>query len=85
MDSSLNNENASRIQEKVVTGHLKTKIHPWHPLGVTEETCLQYFISRTAAEYCTLHKIFSNLQQTNPDFVPRTFFDFGSGIGSGYW
>lgn len=85
LDSTMDEERASKIQENVVTRHLKDVIHPWHPLGVTEETCLHYLVSRTPSEYCVLHKIFSEIRQSNPEFVPLTLFDFGSGVGSGYW
>ncbi|XP_034255031.1 methyltransferase-like protein 17, mitochondrial isoform X2 [Thrips palmi] len=85
MDLDLNEEAASKVQEKVTIRRLQDVIHPWHPLGVSEETCLHYFVSRTAAEYCVLHKIFHQIQLSNPEFTPSTLFDFGSGVGSGYW
>lgn len=85
LDSNIDDKLASEIEEKIVTKQLQDIIHPWHPLNVTPETCLQYFISRTPAEYCVLHKILSEIQQTDPEFVPLTLFDFGSGIASGYW
>lgn len=85
MVRDIDEERYSKIQENVVTRTLEKKIHPWHPMGVSEETCLQYLVSRTPAEYCVLHKIFSEIQQIDPEFTPRTLFDFGSGVGSGYW
>lgn len=87
--SELNHEVApgtyDDLEEKVVTRRLKDLIHPWHPMSVTKETCLQYLISRTPAEYCILHKIFSEIRLKDPTFDPTTLFDFGSGVASGYW
>lgn len=78
-------EKRNIIEEKVVTRRLKDIIHPWHPLGVTYETCLQYLFARTPPEYCILHKIFTEIRHADPDFIPSTLFDFGSGVASGYW
>ncbi|KAK3921287.1 Methyltransferase-like protein 17, mitochondrial [Frankliniella fusca] len=81
----LDHETYEKVEEKVVTRRLKDIIHPWHPLGVSAETCLQYLLSRTPAEYCILHKVLSEIHMKDPTFHPNTLFDFGSGVASGYW
>lgn len=78
-------EHISKVKEKLVVRKLQDKIHPWHPLSDSKETCLQYLLFRTPAEFCILHKIFSELQNIDPDFCPSTMFDFGAGVASGYW
>lgn len=40
---------------------------------------------RAAKEYAVVLKIFSEIAKRDPEFKPRSFFDFGSGIGTGTW
>lgn len=42
-------------------------------------------MGRSAPEYSTLVRIFREIAQRHPDFQPHSFFDFGSGIGTGTW
>lgn len=32
-----------------------------------------------------IHRIFGEIMKRNPEFKPRSFFDFGAGVGSGTW
>lgn len=40
---------------------------------------------RAAKEYAAVKQVFNEIVKRDPDFKPRSFFDFGSGIGTGVW
>lgn len=46
---------------------------------------LSYAIGRSAKEYSTILRVFTEIAKRNPDFKPRSFFDFGAGVGTGTW
>lgn len=46
---------------------------------------LSYAFGRSALEYSTVLRVFNEIAQRNPDFKPRSFFDFGAGVGTGTW
>ncbi|XP_044730622.1 methyltransferase-like protein 17, mitochondrial [Chrysoperla carnea] len=64
---------------------LKTQLPQWSSINYTTYTALQYLVSRAAPEYAVLVRIFQELDERYPNFNPRTFFDFGSGVGTGTW
>lgn len=47
-----------------------------------QHVCHQYLLSRIAPEYNVIQMIFNEIQQRDPNFAPRSLFDFGSGIGT---
>ena len=40
---------------------------------------------RSPAEYAVLETILNEIKRKDPEFSPSTLFDFGSGVGTGYW
>lgn len=36
-------------------------------------------------EYACIFKIFNEIKLRDPEFKPQSFFDFGSGVGTGTW
>lgn len=46
---------------------------------------LQYLIGRSAQEYAVISRIFREIQARDPGFKPSSYFDFGSGVGTGLW
>lgn len=50
-----------------------------------ERTALAYLLSRAPADYAVLMKIFGEIVQRDPEFTPRSLFDFGSGVGTVTW
>uniref|UniRef100_A0A182QA49 DUF4773 domain-containing protein n=1 Tax=Anopheles farauti TaxID=69004 RepID=A0A182QA49_9DIPT len=50
-----------------------------------EYSCLKQLVGRSDAEYAVLKRIFTEINQRDPDLRPRSFLDFGAGIGTGTW
>lgn len=57
----------------------------WKPLLYDDYRALTYAIGRSAMEYSTVQRVFNEIAQRHPDFKPRSFFDFGAGVGTGTW
>lgn len=73
-----------KLQNKVNNILLKT-IYNWKPIKYDTHNSLVYLFARFAAEYSVLTKIFSEIASRDPQFQPRSLFDFGSGVGSVSW
>lgn len=57
----------------------------WKPIEYTETTAWAYLYGRAAKEYAIILKIFSEIAKRDPEYKPRSFFDFGAGVGTGTW
>lgn len=64
---------------------LKKRIYNWVPIDYDAYKSLLYLIGRSAANYAVLTKIFSEINMRDPNFKPRSLFDFGSGVGTVTW
>lgn len=42
-------------------------------------------MGRAPPEYAVITKIFKEISQRDQNFKPRSYFDFGSGVGTGLW
>ena len=60
-------------------------IHKWAPIEFDETGAITYLVTRSAGEFATLKRIFNEIKNKNPQFQPRTLFDFGSGLTTGLW
>lgn len=61
------------------------RLYSWRPIEYDAYKSLQYLFGRSAQEYSTILRIFTELASRNPTFKPKSYFDFGSGIGTGCW
>lgn len=61
------------------------RLYSWRPIEYDAYKSLQYMFGRSAQEYSTILRIFTELASRNRDFKPKSYFDFGSGIGTGCW
>ncbi|XP_041968664.1 methyltransferase-like protein 17, mitochondrial [Aricia agestis] len=64
---------------------LKKNVYRWGNIMYDQPTSLQYLMVRAAPEYAVLLRILDEIKRRLPDYKPRSFFDFGSGIGTGTW
>lgn len=64
---------------------LKQKVYMWQPMNYDEHKSLVYLIGRSTAEYAVVMRIFQEIVKRDPNFIPRSYFDFGSGVGTGVW
>lgn len=63
---------------------LKQRVYHWNRLDFTDYLCLVYLVTRSAAEYAAVSKVFAEIS-ARTSFQPKTVFDFGSGVGSVVW
>ncbi|CAK1550202.1 unnamed protein product [Leptosia nina] len=71
--------------QNAVFNILKKNVYAWGNISYDKPTCLQYLMTRAAPEYAILVRILNEIKRKLPDYKPRSFFDFGSGIGTGTW
>ncbi|XP_022905054.2 ribosome assembly protein METTL17, mitochondrial [Onthophagus taurus] len=85
-DSKIQSEEKfhQKIKDKVKI-LLKEKVYNWSPINYDQQQSLLYLFARSSMEYAVLAKIFLEISNRDPDFKPRTLFDFGSGVGSVTW
>lgn len=57
----------------------------WEPIIYDDYKALTYVMGRSALEYAVVLRVFNEIAQRDPDFKPRSFFDFGAGVGTGTW
>lgn len=72
-------------KEQKVNEILKQRVYGWEPVDYDHFTSLNYLVGRSVQEFAVLTKIFKEIQRRDPDFKPQSYFDFGSGVGTGVW
>ncbi|XP_076241411.1 ribosome assembly protein METTL17, mitochondrial [Calliopsis andreniformis] len=63
----------------------KELAYNWSPILYDKLTSLSYLVNRSVPEYSVLYKIFTEIKDKDNNFVPKTLFDFGSGVGTVMW
>lgn len=64
---------------------LKERIYTWKSIEYDKYTSFKYLIGRSSAEYAVLRKVFEEIKVRSENYTPTTYFDFGSGVGTGLW
>ncbi|XP_058793380.1 methyltransferase-like protein 17, mitochondrial [Phymastichus coffea] len=85
---NLTEEEANQVNQKLnskVKKKLKQSIFNWKPLDYHGYRTALYMVTRCVAEYAALTSIFKEINKRDPEFKPRTVFDFGSGVGTVLW
>lgn len=85
MKVDLDNDQKRKRYEAKVLKLMRSQIYQWEPMIYDNYTSLKYLIGRSAQEYSTIFRIFNEIQNRDPTFKPRSYFDFGSGVGTGVW
>lgn len=57
----------------------------WQPVVYDSYKAWTYVFGRAAKEYAAIQQVFNEIVNRDPEFKPRSFFDFGAGIGTGTW
>ncbi|CAK1587867.1 unnamed protein product [Parnassius mnemosyne] len=78
-------EHYNKKIQNTVFNVLKKNVYRWANISYDKPTCLQYLMVRAAPEYAILVRILDEIKRKLPDYKPRSFFDFGSGVGTGTW
>ncbi|XP_039761967.1 methyltransferase-like protein 17, mitochondrial [Pararge aegeria] len=88
MDKELTQEEVETCNKKIDTtvfNVLKKNVYRWGNISYDKATSLQYLMARAPPEYAALVRILDEIKRRLPDYTPRSFFDFGSGVGTGTW
>lgn len=74
-----------KLFEQRVQKLVAQRTYSWRPLEYDAYRALQYLVGRGPPEYAALVRIFGEIARRRPTFAPHSFFDFGSGVGTGTW
>lgn len=83
--SSKSKEEFEIKNEKTISWAMKQQVYSWKSVLYDKYTSLKYLLGRGPAEYAVLKKIFEEIKTNSEGFTPCTFYDFGSGVGTGTW
>jgi ribosomal protein RSM22 (predicted rRNA methylase) len=73
-----------QLKARFQPAHSNTK-RKWSTTHYSEHTCQLYLLSRMAAEYSAMNRVFGELTKWLPNYTPKSIIDFGSGVGSVPW
>ncbi|KAH8329503.1 hypothetical protein KR074_012153 [Drosophila pseudoananassae] len=74
-----------RKREAEINRRLGQRIYSWKSIEYGAYEAIVYAVARGAQEYAVMKRVLTELAQRDENFRPRSFFDFGSGIGTGMW
>ena len=69
-------------RNKKIEQVVKNKILSWKEYKWTEHKAVLYLAARLSANFMSTKFVFNEIKHIDPDFKPKTLFDFGSGIGN---
>jgi ribosomal protein RSM22 (predicted rRNA methylase) len=78
-------KNFESRKNQTVSRIMAQKVYGWQAINFDSFQSLVYLVGRSVQDYAVLMKIFSEIQRRDPDFKPNSYFDFGSGVGTGVW
>lgn len=78
-------ERKNQARQRKLKKTLKERTFAWKPITYGTYEALVYAVGRSANEFAVISSIFKEIQHRNPDFRPRSFIDFGSGVGTAMW
>ncbi|XP_011191547.1 methyltransferase-like protein 17, mitochondrial [Zeugodacus cucurbitae] len=74
-----------RKRDKLIKRMVAQRNYAWKPIEYGSYEALVYAIGRGAKEYGVLTNILNELRVRDKSFQPRSYFDFGAGVGTGMW
>ncbi|XP_051984445.1 methyltransferase-like protein 17, mitochondrial [Xyrauchen texanus] len=77
-------EQEARIRKRVLSELRRTTYHRT-TLRYNEDLGLVYMAARLAGGYAAIFRALNEIKKRDPLFVPYSFLDFGSGLGTGTW
>ncbi|XP_060644932.1 methyltransferase-like protein 17, mitochondrial [Drosophila nasuta] len=86
--ATLSAEEAARWQRKrevKINKRLDQRTYAWKRIEYGAYEAIVYAIARAAQEYAVMKRVLSEIQMRDDKFTPRSYIDFGSGIGTGMW
>uniref|UniRef100_A0A336MME2 CSON003852 protein n=1 Tax=Culicoides sonorensis TaxID=179676 RepID=A0A336MME2_CULSO len=78
-------ERYKKVVDKQTEKLLKSRVFAWKALDYDEYRARMYLFARSVQEYAAIKAVFQEIRRRDPEFKPRSFLDFGSGVGTGTW
>ncbi|CAK9798147.1 Methyltransferase-like protein 17, mitochondrial [Anthophora quadrimaculata] len=85
IDDAENLSDEELLQYPIVRKLFNSIVYHWTPILYDRYTSIAYLIGRSVPEYSVLYKIFKEIHDNDKSFMPKTLFDFGSGVGTVMW
>ncbi|KOC61550.1 Methyltransferase-like protein 17, mitochondrial [Habropoda laboriosa] len=85
IDDTKHLSNEELLQDPKAKALFRSLCYNWAPISYDKYTCLTYLVGRSVPEYTVLYRIFKEIVDNDKSFIPKTLFDFGSGIGTVMW
>lgn len=70
---------------KAVAKLFYERTYSWKSINFDAHKSLVYAFGRSSLEYGSIYRVFNEISSRDPQFTPRSFFDFGAGVGTGTW
>lgn len=70
---------------KEIVRLLNQRVYSWKAIAFDAYKSLVYAFGRSAKEYASIYRILNEIAVRDPELKPRSFFDFGAGVGTGTW
>lgn len=86
--ATLSEEEAARWKRKrelEINKRLGQRTYAWKRLEYGAYESIVYAVGRAAQEYAVMKRVLTEIQLRDEQFKPRSYIDFGSGIGTGMW
>ncbi|CAK9802665.1 Methyltransferase-like protein 17, mitochondrial [Anthophora plagiata] len=85
IDDAENLSDEELLQYPNVKALFNSIVYNWTPILYDKYTSIAYLVGRSVPEYSVLYRIFKEIYDNDKNFVPKTLFDFGSGVGTVIW
>ena len=72
-------------KEQLLQRRLKERTFAWKPMQYGDYESVVYAVGRGAQEYAILMRVLQEIKTRDVKYKPQSFFDFGSGVGTGMW
>lgn len=72
-------------REQLLHKRIKERTFAWKPVQYGQYESVVYAVGRGAHEYAVLMRSLQEIKTRDANFKPQSYFDFGSGVGTGMW
>ncbi|XP_065356798.1 methyltransferase-like protein 17, mitochondrial [Calliphora vicina] len=72
-------------REQMLQRRIRERTFAWKPVQYGQYESIVYAVGRGAHEYGVLMRILQEIKKRDTEFKPQSYFDFGSGVGTGMW
>lgn len=71
--------------QKEIAKVFHERIYSWKAITYDAYKSLVYAFGRSSKEFASICRVFHEITSRDSEFKPRSFFDFGAGVGTGTW